>query len=56
MIIKTTIKKLLTQCAPLFVIAIGIFSQISCGVKGPPLPPLEVLPQKSEPQASPRPA
>lgn len=39
----------------IFAVLSAVLSQISCGVKGPPLPPLVVVPDKSEPQAVPSP-
>ena len=36
--------------------AFAAVGQISCGVKGPPLPPLVIVPQKTEPEVAPSPS
>jgi len=47
---------LVKKYLPLFaIILLSQLSQISCGVKGPPLPPLVIIPDKTEPQVKPGP-
>ncbi len=40
---------------PILLLLIFAVLGISCGVKGPPLPPLVVIPDRSEPQTVPSP-
>ena len=39
----------------LFFLIVSVI-HLACGVKGPPLPPLVIIPQKTEPQPTPLPS